>query len=91
MGDGRPVAWDAAGKDALAFCTGVCHEGAVRRLRDFDSVARFFSDREIEEIQAAVDARREARAVRSGDPPAAPVQPEPGTHARGTADRRSGV
>ena len=33
-------------------------------LRDFDSIAALFSDREIDEIQAAADARREARAER---------------------------
>jgi hypothetical protein len=33
----------------------------VRRLRDFGSVVADVSDREIDELQAAVDARREAR------------------------------
>ncbi len=35
-------------------------------MRDFASIDSFFSDREIDELQAAVDARREARAVRAG-------------------------
>jgi hypothetical protein len=39
-----------------------------KRLRDFESIAAFFSDREIEELQAAVDARREARAARTERP-----------------------
>jgi hypothetical protein len=56
----------------------------VRRLRDFDSIAHFFSDREIEELQAAIDARREARAIRPDVPPEArmsrhePKPDEPG-------------
>ncbi len=32
------------------------------RLRDFESINAFFSAREIDELQAAIDARREARA-----------------------------
>lgn len=32
------------------------------RLRDFASIAAFFSDREIDELQAGIDALREARA-----------------------------
>ncbi len=31
-------------------------------MRDFESIVAFLSDREIEEMQAAIDARREARA-----------------------------
>ena len=31
------------------------------RLRDFASIADFFTDREIDDLQAAADARREAR------------------------------
>ena len=30
-------------------------------MRDFDSINAFFSDREIEVLQAAIDTRREAR------------------------------
>lgn len=37
-------------------------------MRDFESINRFFGDREIDELQAAIDARREARALRSDDP-----------------------
>jgi hypothetical protein len=44
----------------------------VRRLRDFESIAAFLSDQEIDELQATIDARREARAE---DP--APPSPEP--------------
>ena len=43
---------------------GVCHKGGVKRLRDFESIAAYFSEREIDELQAAIDARREARAAR---------------------------
>ncbi|MDP8901670.1 MAG: hypothetical protein M3N33_11130 [Actinomycetota bacterium] len=39
----------------------------MKRRRDFASITAFFSDREIDELQAAADARREARAGR-GDP-----------------------
>ena len=61
----------------------------MRRLRDFASIADFFSDREIDELQAAIDSRREARAGRrdvSGSEAAdetPPSGPEPG--ARPTA------
>lgn len=48
------------------------------RLRDFASIAAFFSDREIDEIQAAIDARRETRARRAEDP----APPTPGTRPR---------
>ena len=33
----------------------------MRRLRDFAAIRYFLSEREIEELQAAADARREAR------------------------------
>jgi hypothetical protein len=36
----------------------------MRRLRDLKSIAAFFSEREIDELQAGIDARREARAAR---------------------------
>ena len=48
----------------LALYTGVCHKGGVKRLRDFGSLAAFFGEREIDELQASIDARREARAAR---------------------------
>ncbi|CAA9401688.1 MAG: hypothetical protein AVDCRST_MAG01-01-1072 [uncultured Rubrobacteraceae bacterium] len=51
----------------------------MRRLRDFQSIRDFCSDREIDELQAAVDARREARARRAEDP--GPPAPEPRTRA----------
>ncbi len=35
------------------------------RLRDFASIVAFLSDREIDEMQAAIDARRKARAEES--------------------------
>jgi hypothetical protein len=68
----------------------------VRRLRDFASIAAFFSEREIEELQAAIDARREARMGRQGGPakPAAPgeakdrpVAPLPGGPPHQAPDR----
>lgn len=37
----------------------------MRRLRDFASIADFFGDREIDELQAAIDARRKAKAGRA--------------------------
>ena len=40
--------------------------GLVGRLRDFDSIVAYLSDREIDELQAAIDARREARSPRAG-------------------------
>ena len=40
-------------------------------MRDFASVAAFLGDREIDELQASIDARRESRARRPGEPPAA--------------------
>src|SRR3712207_9553389 len=47
---------------ALAFSAGTCHKGRVGRLRDFESIVAFLSEEEIDEMQAAVDARRQARA-----------------------------
>ena len=47
---------------ALALSAGACHKGGVGRLRDFDGINAFFGDREIDELQAAIDARRQARA-----------------------------
>ncbi len=35
------------------------------RLRDFESIAAFLSEREIDELQAAADARRATRLGRS--------------------------
>ena len=35
-------------------------------MRDFENIAAFLREREIEEMQAAIDARREARAGRDG-------------------------
>ena len=40
-------------------------------MRDFASVAAFLGDREIDELQASIDARRGSRARRPGEPPAA--------------------
>ena len=48
----------------LAFSGCVCDKGGMRRLRDLKSIAAFFSEREIDELQAGIDARREARAAR---------------------------
>ena len=45
-------------------------------LRDFASIAAFFSEREIDELQAAIDARREARMRHAEDP--APRRPSLG-------------
>ncbi|MDP9438608.1 MAG: hypothetical protein M3P49_07675 [Actinomycetota bacterium] len=45
----------------------------MRRLKDFAAIRDFFSDREIEELQAAVDARREAHEAREEASPADPV------------------
>jgi hypothetical protein len=63
----------------------------VRRPKDFGSGAAFFGDREIDELQAAADAHREARSGR-GDPPqdGGPTQADatgPGIHEGG---RRAG-
>jgi hypothetical protein len=58
----------------------------MRRLRDFDSIAAFFSDREIDDLQAAVDSRREASALRpsgSATPvPPSKKKPRPGRPAK---------
>ncbi len=48
---------DTAHAAALALSVGVCHKGYVRRLRDFASINAYFSEREIDELQAAIDAR----------------------------------
>jgi len=48
-------------------------------LRDFDSIADFFSEREVDELQAAIDARREARAGRLEDVAPPPLS-EPAPH-----------
>ena len=75
---------------ALALSAGTCDKGRVRRLRDFAGIAVFFSDREIDEIQATVDARREARAARPDDPPEAGVsQPDPKPDEPGSVPRRA--
>ena len=70
---------DTAACVRLALSARVCHKGPMgRRLRDFASITDFFSAREIDELQAAIeDARREARARRRSDddPHAAPVPP----------------
>ena len=60
----------------------MCDKGGVGRLRDFASINSFFSDREIDELQAAADARREARAPRPDDPEAeaGPSGPEADVH-----------
>ncbi len=42
----------------------MCHKGGVRRPRDFASIAAYLSGREIGELRATEDARREARAGR---------------------------
>jgi hypothetical protein len=49
----------------------------VRRLRDFESVVAFLSEEEIDEMQAAIDGRREARAGPPEDPEAEPSEAEP--------------
>jgi hypothetical protein len=68
---------------ALAPSAGLCHKGRVGRLRDFASMADFFSDREIDELQAAIDARRESSAARSDGPEADEAGPGvPETDAR---------
>jgi hypothetical protein len=58
----------------------------VKRLRDFDSINAFFSDREIDDLQAAGDARREARALGpsgSATPvPPSKKKPRPGRPAK---------
>jgi hypothetical protein len=46
----------------------------VKRLRDFESIAAFFSDREIEELQDAVDPRHAARSGRPRQDPATPAR-----------------
>ncbi len=81
---------DTSHAAALALSVGVCHKGGVRRLRDFASIAHFFSDREIEELQAAIDARRQARAVRPDEPPKAQMSwQEPKPDEPGSAPRRA--
>ncbi|CAA9444220.1 MAG: hypothetical protein AVDCRST_MAG01-01-3931 [uncultured Rubrobacteraceae bacterium] len=62
----------------------------MKRLRDFENIAAFFSDREIDELQAAVDVRRAARLERPRRGPATlapPLRPGPGTPKR---KRRAG-
>lgn len=60
----------------LAFSVGVCHKGGVKRLRDFEGIVAFLSEREIDEMQAAIDERREAR-ERSSDTHTAAARPRP--------------
>ena len=83
------------GTSALALSAGICHKRHMRRLRDFASIADFFSAREIDELQAAIDARREARAgwLPEDDPHAAPMPPtEPAVPDNpGSNPRRGGV
>ncbi len=50
---------------ALARPAGRCHKETVRRLRDFAAIRDFFSEREIDELQAAAYARRATRLGRS--------------------------
>ena len=52
------------------------------RLRDFESINAFFDDREIDELQADIDARREAHAARSDGPEAKADPGDPETDAR---------
>ena len=80
------VPGDTSRHPALAFPGAACHKGPVKTLRDFSSINDFFSDREIDELQAAIDARREAHA------PGPTVRPnvgaecnDPGPLARPTA------
>jgi hypothetical protein len=40
----------------------LCNKRDMMRLRDFASIAAVLSDREIDELQGAIDERREARA-----------------------------
>jgi len=56
----------------------------VRKLRDFASIVAFLSDREIDELQAAIDARREARAPEARPTGGAGCN-DPGPTARPTA------
>jgi hypothetical protein len=60
-----------SGEAALALSAGVCHKRGVRRLRDFAGIVAMLSDREIDEMQAAIDARRQARAGRPDELPEA--------------------
>ncbi len=77
---------DTAHAAALALSVSVCHKGCVRRLRDFASINAYFSEREIDELQAAIDARRQARApgvrLTSGAGCNVPGPPEPPTPGR---------
>ena len=53
-------------------------------LRDFDTVLIFFSEEEIEELQAAIDKRRSRRPARHGeDCPALLEQPVYSSNVRG--------
>ncbi len=84
------------GTSALALSAGLCHKEHMRRLRDFASIADFFSAREIDELQAAIDVRREARAGRlpDDDPPAAlmpPTEPAGPDNPGSNPPRRGGV
>ncbi len=83
---------DTPQADALALSAGVCHKGCVRRLRDFDSITAFFSDWEIDGLQATIDARREARAGRPDDTPpqdGGPTQAAAGSGTPGGGSRAS--
>ena len=66
---------------ALASAAAACDKGGVGRLRDFYSINALFSAREIDELQAAIDARREARAMRPEDLEAAAGSSGPETDA----------
>ena len=66
-----PSAHSPPRASALALLAGTCHKGRVRRLRDFASIVAMLSDQEIDEMQVAIDARRETRAVSPDEPPEA--------------------
>ena len=53
---------------ALAFSAGACDKGRVGRLRDFESIVDFLSEEEIDEMQAAIDGRRETSREESEAP-----------------------
>ena len=74
---------DTSAASALALRAGVCHKGGVKWLRDFEIIAAFLSEREVDELQAAIDARRETRAPKARPTDGAECN-DPGPPARPT-------
>ena len=61
----------------------------MRKSRDFAAIRAFFGDREIDELQAAADERREARALRPADPEVETAPGDPEADARPAGGTRA--